>query len=173
MKKVKEKGFVTVTDVKKSSNKKSYWSLFQRKFGSIIESFRSKPKYIKNEGCCNNLCSCNKSNDVDVDINVIKKRGKIVTEPIKVDDETFFLEVSINGIDNTIIISMDNDLEECGNIIYEVKSKNGGDSWYVYSKVEEIITRHRAIYYVWKVLEAITPNIKYHELRSTKKKIEA
>lgn len=114
---------------------------------------------IKDGGDCTN---CGSYNDT-------KKRAKIVNEPIKIEDDIYFMKISLNNVETTLVISKDDDLDEVGTLVYEVRSRDGNDIWYLYSSDKDIITRHRAIYYVWKVINNIVSDIKYKELRSTKR----
>lgn len=98
------------------------------------------------------------------------KKSKIIGDPEFVGTNTYLLAISHEGVENDLIISSEDNLPKSfGTLVYEVKSKNGGDNWYLYSSNKDIITRHKAIYYVWKVLNfGVDSAILYSELRSTK-----
>lgn len=111
------------------------------------------------------------SNDENDEPEVEKtKKSKIIGDPEFVGTNTYLLAISHEGVENDLIVSSEDNLPKSfGTLVYEVKSKNGGDNWYLYSSNKDIITRHKAIYYVWKVLNyGVDSAILYSELRSTK-----
>lgn len=95
------------------------------------------------------------------------KKGKILGDTITIGVGTYVLPVEYDGKRNDLFVSTHNDLHGFGTLVYEVRTNNR--VFYLYSPDADIITRHRAIYYVWKVInQEIDEFLKYKELRSTK-----
>ena len=107
--------------------------------------------------------------DEDNDDDTSKSLGRSlsVSEPSQLSSDVYELIVNHNGDVNYLIVTNDKNLLNAGTLVYEVRSKN--DTWYLYSDDPTIITRHKAIYYVWKVVsQEYDGYLAYADLRSTK-----
>ena len=109
--------------------------------------------------------------DEEEDVKPKNIKSKVIDGPKLVGDDTYQLTIEHNGSTVKLIISDKLGLRGLGEILYEVRTK-GLDYWFLYSTNSDIITRHKAIYYVWKVLNiGIDSSVSYADLRSTKLKL--
>lgn len=94
-------------------------------------------------------------------------RSKIVKEPVMLDDDMYQLTIEHNGKKIKLVVSNSNTLTTVGTLVYEVRTPNS--NWYLYSEDKNFITRHKAIYYVWKVIsQEYDGFLAYADIRSTK-----
>jgi len=102
-----------------------------------------------------------------LDSEPIIPRSKIVSEPEMLSEDNYELTISHNGKNVRLVISDSPNLKNSGTLVYEVR--NGSTTWYLYSEDKDIITRHKAIYYVWKVISQECDGFcAYADMRSTK-----
>lgn len=101
---------------------------------------------------------------------VAPKKTKVVGDPEFIGDNAYLLVIEHDGELLDLIVSKEINLPKSfGVVVYEIKSKNGGDNWYLYSAKKEILTRHMAVNFVWKVLKSqVDSSILYFDLRSTR-----
>lgn len=97
-------------------------------------------------------------------------KSKVVDSPKLIGDDTYQLTIEHDENTVKIVVSCNPGLRGFGSVIYEVRTTNPYDyNWYLYSTNEDFITRHKAIYYTWKVLNSEVNNLlAYADLRSTK-----
>lgn len=179
---IDENGLTTALEVKKLLRKKGFWALQGKVSNSLNNVYRELDIVRTNNGTCwiykhdaieENFedDSVQESNSDYVSKDEPKSsvtiKSKIIGSPELIDDnETYELIIEYNGTETKLFVSKVPYLTSIS-LVYEVRTKDG--TWYLYSEDPNIITRHKAIYYVWRVINSEYDNlIKYSELRSTK-----
>lgn len=181
-----ENGSTTALDVKKLLRKKGFWALQKNVSNLLNEVYRefdiirtnngsylvyeydTSEKEYKDDSICESSNNVNQDTLEDNTKLSITIKSKIIGSPELVDDnnETYELIIECDGNKTKLFVSKVPYLNNI-NLVYEVRTNNG--TWYLYSEDPNIITRHRAIYYVWKVISnEYDKSVKYSELRSTK-----
>jgi len=114
-------------------------------------------------GCTTTIFLDNEEDDTEK-----TKKGKILGDTCTIGTGTWALPIEFDGIRHDLFVSVHNDIIGFGHLVYEVRTPKQ-QTYYLYSPEYDIITRHRAIYYVWKVLSnEIDGTLKYNQLRSNK-----
>ena len=94
-------------------------------------------------------------------------RGKIIGDPAKIGEDTYQISIFHEDVISEVTISLFDNLSGFGKIAYSISAYDG--PWYLYVTDIDMITRHKAIYYAWRILsEEEYPSLKYSELRSKK-----
>lgn len=112
--------------------------------------------------------------EIEIEPEPVKKLeyGKVIEEPKMLFDDTYQLVITplqTSSSDEAIklVVSNNKKLSNVGPLVYEVRT--GKDNWYLYSEDPNVITRHKAIYYVWRVVsQEYDGFLAYADLRSTK-----
>lgn len=177
-----ENGLTTAFEVKKLLRKKGFWALQGKVSNSLNNVYRELDIVRANNGTYwtykydvieenfeDDSIQESNSNYVSKDDtkSSVTIKSKIIGYPELIDDnETYELIIEYNGNETKLFVSKVPYLTSIS-LVYEVRTKDG--TWYLYSEDPNIITRHKAIYYVWRVINSEYDNlIKYSELRSTK-----
>lgn len=177
-----ENGLTTAFEVKKLLRKKGFWALQGKVSNSLNNVYRELDIVRANNGTYwtykydvieenfeDDSIQESNSNYVSKDDtkSSVTIKSKIIGYPELIDDnETYELIIEYNGTETKLFVSKVPYLTSIS-LVYEVRTKDG--TWYLYSEDPNIITRHKAIYYVWRVINSEYDNlIKYSELRSTK-----
>lgn len=172
---IEEDGFTTTLDIKKALRKEGFW-VFQHNVSKILaqkfaewnlcRSFNGDYYLYTKIQTDSSIDSADNSEMNDTTVNV--KKPKIIEQPNMLDDDIYKLIIEFEGKQNALIVSTENDLVDCGDLVYKVSDMKG-NNWYLYSQDKDMITRHRAIYYVWKVVsQEYDQFVKYREFRSKK-----
>jgi hypothetical protein len=126
-------------------------------------------------GCCATSGQLNRhTTDDDDEPEPVRKLeyGKVIEGPKMLSSDTYQLVIipSYNSSSDEaikLVVSNRNKIVNAGTLVYEVRA--GKDSWYLYSENPNVITRHKAIYYVWRVVsQEYNGFLDYADMRSTK-----
>ena len=168
-----ENGSTTALDVKKLLRKKGFWALQGKVSNSLNDVYRELDVVRTNNGTYwvyeydtveesfkDYSVNSPISEDEDEPKSSVTIKSKIIGYPELVDDnETYELTIEYNGNKTKLFVSKVPYLKSIS-LVYEVRTKDG--TWYLYSEEPNIITRHNAIYYVWRVINSEYDNlIKY------------
>lgn len=178
---IEENGTTTTMDVKKALRNDGFW-VFQRTVSNILhEAFVGLGIarefageyciYYKPETIDINITEDNTTEDDEdgedstLDANIVK-RAKVISDLKMIADDTYQLTILVDGTTVDLVVTTNEFLGMCGDLAYNVFDNTGRD-WYVFSTNKNLITRHRAIYYVWLVASKEYDGfIKYADLRS-------
>lgn len=175
---IEENGTTTTLEVKKALRKDGFW-VFQSTVSNILaekfvelglcRSYNGEYHLYSKIEVDNDSVDTADNSDEDITIvSPITRRAKIIEEPSLLDDDTYKLIIEFDGKQNALVVSAESDLKGCGELVYKVNDMKG-NNWYLYSQDKNIITRHRAIYYVWRVVsQEYDGFLEYSELRSKK-----
>jgi len=186
---IEENGTTTTVDVKSTLRKKGFW-VFQSTVSEIMDRIYKDLgfdrtnnglyyTYFKPLATSDDENEDNDDNDEDdddddnatLDDSSVQKSPKSVKSTVisMYSDTTrnaYVITLKHEGNHFTVNISLDSKFQSL-TPIYEVKTPE--NSWYLFCTNEDLITRHKAIYYVWKAInEFEDKSILYSELRSKK-----
>jgi hypothetical protein len=175
---INENGSTTSQDVKQKLRNDGFW-VFQDTISSVLRDNYSALNFGRNFNgkfftYTEPELEAEDDTEDDEDLSVVStdqkpKRGKILGEPTMLDADIYSLKVSHNDKTFELVITDDKNLEDHGVLVYEIITKD--NTWYLYASDPSIITRHRAIYYVWKVIsQEYDGFVAYADLRSKKVK---
>lgn len=176
LKLIEENGEITTVEVKKALRKDGFW-IFQSTVSNVLnEKYQELGiqrvtngkfytyRIIENEPEIENDADIS---TVNSDSDKKNQRGKLVSGPTLIDTAIYNMRIINNGASVELFVSDNDSLVGYGELVYEVRGISSG-KWYLYSSDKNVIDRHKAIYYVWKVLNYENSDILYSELRSTK-----
>jgi len=177
-------GSTTALDVKKKLRKDGFWAMqnnISKILGNVYDSmdieryhnglyfiYRFHEDLTLDSDCDSDDETINDEDYITADSVVPTKtvKSKIISEPELIFDDTIGLRIVHEGVMKEIIVSSDGNIENIGEVVYKVRTP---EVWYVYSSDPSFVTRHKAIYYVWKALSAtIDSKLKYADIRSSK-----
>lgn len=176
---IEENGSTTTMDVKKALRNDGFW-VFQKTVSAILgETFIGLGMtrefnghycvYSKAEAQIDDEYTSTDTEDVDVedvDTDNSAKRAKVITDIQMVADDIYQLSILANGNTVDLFVSTDLIINLSNELAYRVYD-NKGREWFLYTSNKDVITRHRAIYYVWLVASREYDGfVKYSELRS-------
>ena|ERR1035441_10444241 len=191
---IDEKGCTSALEVKKSLRKDGFWAL-QNEISELLGQVHREAGVIRTNNGSYFIYEYEtlQTSDLDLDEDENEEddvvsatvdaftnfidgltsvpaipKSKIISEPEMLSEDNYELTISHDGKNVRLVISDSPNLKNSGTLVYEVRGGNGY-TWYLYSEDKDIITRHKAIYYVWKVIsQEYDGFLAYADMRSTK-----
>ncbi len=191
---IDEKGCTSALEVKKSLRKDGFWAL-QNEISELLGQVHREAGVIRTNNGSYFIYEYEtlQTSDLDLDEDENEEddvvsatvdaftnfidgltsvpaipKSKIISEPEMLSEDNYELTISHDGKNVRLVISDSPNLKNSGTLVYEVRGGNGY-TWYLYSEDKDINTRHKAIYYVWKVIsQEYDGFLAYADMRSTK-----
>ena len=177
---IEENGSTTTMDVKKALRNDGFW-VFQKTVSAILHEtfidlgitrqfngqyctyYKAEPQTTDED---NSMDSDNDLDDVDTESVTSIKRAKVITDIHMVADDVYQLSILVDDDTVDLLVSTSQLGLANADLVYRVYD-NKGREWFLYSTNKDVITRHRAIYYVWLVASREYDGfVKYSDLRS-------